>query len=317
MKRKIFLIISAVILFILILGPFLVPVPELTDTVPPAELAEADSRFININGLEVHYKTAGNANQAVILLHGFGASVFSWREVIPDLSESHTVIAYDRPAFGLTERPLSWEGENPFSPEAQVQLVIGLMDAFGLEEAVLIGNSAGGKIAAETALAYPDRVQGLVLVDAAVYAGGGAPPLVRPLLGTPQLRHIGPLIARRIQASDAFLESAWHDPSLITGEIIAGYRYPLQSQNWDKALWELTVASRASDLEDRLGEIGHPVLVVTGDDDRIVPTEQSIRLASELPNAELSVFEACGHLPQEECPQAFLDAVLPFLASLE
>jgi pimeloyl-ACP methyl ester carboxylesterase len=317
MKRKIFLSISAVILAILIVGPFLVPVPELTDTVPPTELAEADSLFIDVNGLTVHYKTAGSGELAVILLHGFGASVFSWREVIPDLSENYTVIAYDRPAFGLTERPLSWEGENPYSSEAQVQLVIDLMEALGLEEAVLIGNSAGGKIAAETALAYPDRVQGLVLVDAAVYAGGGSPPLIRPLLGTPQLRHIGPLIARRIQASDAFLESAWHDPSLITDEIIAGYRYPLQSQNWDKALWELTVASRASDLEDRLSEIGHPVLVVTGDDDRIVPTEQSIRLASELPNAELSVFEACGHLPQEECPQAFLDAVLPFLAGLE
>jgi pimeloyl-ACP methyl ester carboxylesterase len=107
---------------------------------------------------------------------------------------------------------------------------------------------------------------------------------------------------------------AWHDPSKLTPEVWEGYRKPLRVENWDRALWEFTLASRDLDLADRLNEIGMPVLVVTGDDDRIVPTEESIRLAGELPDAGLAVIPACGHAPQEECPVEFLDAVRGFLS---
>ncbi|MGC9399478.1 MAG: alpha/beta fold hydrolase [Anaerolineae bacterium] len=308
----------AVILLLIAIVPLLIPIPPLEDTVPPRELADADSRFIEVNGLDVHYKRTGAGEPTFLLLHGFGASTFSWREVMAPLGERGTVIAYDRPAFGLTERPLTWaEGENPYTPEAQVALVVGLLDALKIEQAILVGNSAGGTVAAATALAHPERVQALVLVDAAIYTGGGAPSLVQPLLQLPQFDRIGPLIARRLQAQGkAFLRRAWHDPDKITPEIEAGYWKPLRAQHWDKALWELTKASRASDLDRRLGELSTPTLVITGDDDRIVPTAQSLRLAEDLPNAELVVIPQCGHVPQEECPQAFMDAVRDFNATL-
>jgi len=109
------------------------------------------------------------------------------------------------------------------------------------------------------------------------------------------------------------LKAAWHDPGKLTPEIIANYRKPLQADNWDVALWELTRASRPSNLEERLAELNLPVLVVTGDDDRIVKTKESIRLAGEIPGAQLTVFEGCGHVPQEECSEAFLRAVTPFI----
>jgi pimeloyl-ACP methyl ester carboxylesterase len=83
--------------------------------------------------------------------------------------------------------------------------------------------------------------------------------------------------------------------------------------DWDRALWELTAASAPSGLPARLRELELPVLVITGDDDRIVPTQQSIKLAAQLPNAQLVVVPACGHLPHEECPQAVLDAIQSFL----
>jgi pimeloyl-ACP methyl ester carboxylesterase len=131
------------------------------------------------------------------------------------------------------------------------------------------------------------------------------------------MRHLGPLIARQISKNgDAFIQSAWHDPNKITPEILAGYRKPLQVEDWDRALWELTAASTESDLAKRLTEIWQPVLVVTGDDDRIVPTEQSLQLAEDIPQAHLSVLPACGHLPQEECPQEFLQAVGGFIMGL-
>ncbi len=306
------LIALGVLLVILLVGPFLVPVPPLEGTVPPEQLADPDSRFIEVNGITVHYKMAGEGKPALILLHGFAASTFSWREVIGPLSEMGTVVAFDRPGFGLTERPMpgEWEGRSPYSPEAQADLTVGLMDALGIERAVLVGNSAGGTVALLTALTYPERVEALVLVSPAVYVGGGTPGWLRPLVNTPQMRHLGPLLARRIQDWGVeFARSAWHDPEKLTPEIWEGYARPLRAENWDRALWEVTRASRPLGLEKRLGEVRVPVLVITGDDDHIVPTEQSIRLAGEIPGAQLAVIPECGHVPQEECPEPFLEAV--------
>ena len=320
--RKFFrglLIVLAVLLVLLLVGPFLVPVPPLEGAQPVESLADPDSRFVEIDGITVHYKQMGQGEPALILLHGFGASTFSWREVMQPLSETYTVVAFDRLAFGLTERPLpgAWQGRSPYSPEAQVDLLFGLMDTLGIEKAVLVGNSAGGTVSLNAALANPERVQGLVLVDAAVYGTGGSPAWVRPLLNTPQMDRLGPLFVRSISTRGMeLLNTAWHDPEAITPEITAGYRKPLQAENWDVGLWQLTKSSRASELAGRLGELQMPVLVVTGDDDRIVPTDESIRLGSEIPGAALVVFENCGHVPQEECPGAFLEAVEPFLRNL-
>ena len=113
-----------------------------------------------------------------------------------------------------------------------------------------------------------------------------------------------------------FARSAWHDPSKMTAEVWEGYTKPLQAENWDRALWELMRASNSHNLAERLDEIRMPCLVITGDDDRIVPTDQSIRLAGELPDAELVVIPDCGHIPHEECPGLFLQAVTDFLGKL-
>jgi pimeloyl-ACP methyl ester carboxylesterase len=315
---KIIGIAFSVMLALLLVVPFLIPVPPLKDTVPAEQLADPDSLFVEVNGIQVHYKTYGQGEPTFILLHGFGASLFSWHAVTTPLSEYGTVIAYDRPAFGLTERPMTWEGENPYSPQAQVDLVIGLMDELNIEKAILVGNSAGGTISMLTALQYPERVQALILVDPAVYAGGGAPAWVHPILNTPQMNRIGPLFARQLQAQGVeFIKTAWHDPSKITPEILAGYQKPLRANNWDKALWFLTVASQESGLAERLNELTLPVLVITGDDDRIVPTEQSVRLAKELPNATLKVIPQSGHLSHEEHPDLFMQAVTEFLTTLK
>jgi pimeloyl-ACP methyl ester carboxylesterase len=316
--KRILGITALVFLIIILIVPFLIPVPPHEGTVPAEQLADPDSKFIEVNGLNIHYKTFGQGEPVFILLHGFGASLFSWHEITAPLAELGTVIAYDRPAFGLTERPMEWEGESPYSPQSQVELVIGLMDALGIEKAILVGNSAGGTISMQAALQYPDRVQALILVDPAVYAGGGAPAWTRPILNTPQMNRVGPLISRQLQARGSeFIELAWHDPSKITPEIMEGYQKPLQVNNWDKALWYLTVSSQESGLAERVGELTLPTLVITGDDDRIVPTEQSLQLADALPKAELVVIPQCGHLPHEEHPDLFMQAVTEFLETLK
>lgn len=311
------LIVLGVLLLLLLVVPFLIPVPALEDTRSIQELADPDSQFIQINGLDVHVKSRGQGEPVFVLLHGFGASLYSWNPVLEPLSQIGTVIAFDRPAFGLTERPLDWEGQNPYNPDAQVDLLIGLLDHFGVEQAILVGNSAGGSVAMQATLTHPERVAALILVDPAVYSGGGSPNWIRPVLGTPQARRLGPLFARQIQQrGPQLIELAWHDPSLISPETLELYKKALQADNWDKALWEFTLASRDLNLDEKLDQFSLPVLVITGDDDRIVPTADSIRLAGELPNASLSVIEAAGHVPHEEKPEAFMDAVREFLKNL-
>ena len=161
LKKRIFritLIVVGILLAALLIGPFLIPIPPLEGTVPPDRLGDPDSRFIDVElggvNLKVHYKSMGNGEPVFILLHGFGASLFSWREVMAPLSQMGAVVAFDRPAFGLTERPLpgAWRGDSPYRPEAQVDLTIELMDRLSVDEAILVGNSAGGSIAMLTAL---------------------------------------------------------------------------------------------------------------------------------------------------------------------
>jgi len=306
------------LLTVLVLGPFLVPVPPLQGTVPPEELADPDSLFIEVNGLTVHYKLAGAGQPVFVLLHGFGSSTFSWRHVMEPFSHLGTVIAFDRPAFGLTERPLpgDWEGQSPYGTAAQVDLTLALLDRLGVRNATLVGNSAGGTIAILTALRSPERVDALVLVSPAIYETGGDSPWLRAASALPQVRHLSPLLVRFLVGRlESALPSAWHDPSRIGPDVLDGYKKPLQADNWDRAFWEFTVADREMGIETQLKDVAMPTLVIAGDDDRWVPTAQSIRLSSELPGADLAVLPNCGHVPQEECPLEFMDAVMDFLRS--
>ncbi|MGB8644307.1 MAG: alpha/beta hydrolase [Anaerolineae bacterium] len=300
-----------------VIVPLLIPIPPLEGTVPPEQLADPDSRFIEVNGIKVHYKQKGAGRPAIILLHGFGASLYSWHAVMEPLSEYGTVIAYDRPAFGLTQRPLpgEWTGESPYSTEAQVKLLTGLMDRLGIDRAILIGNSAGGTVATLTALEHPERVQALVLVDPAL-RGSGAPAWIQGLMSTPQVDRIGVLIARQLATSgDDIIRTAWHDPSKITAETLAGYHTPLRAENWDRALWEFTKASQPLNLPARLKDIQTRTLIITGDDDRIVPTAQAIQFAPLFPNGQLVVIKDTGHLAHEERPDEFMRVVTRFLAN--
>ncbi len=323
MIKKILKALGTVLLILLalaVLVPLLIPLPPPSDARQLEQVKDPDSQFITIDNLQMHYKQAGSGEPALVLLHGFGASTFSWRDVMAPLARSASVIAFDRPAFGLTARPMpgEWSGRSPYGLDAQIDLLLGLLDAKGIKQAVLVGNSAGGTLSLAFALKYPQRVRALVLVDAAVYGGGGIPETLKPFFATPWGRWYGTLISRTILSRGMdLLQIAWHDPARITPEIVAGYQKPLQLANWDRALWELSLAQVAPAFTGRLAELKMPVLVITGDDDRIVPTAQSLRLAQEIPGAQLAVIPACGHLPHEERPAEFLQVIQPFLSGLK
>jgi pimeloyl-ACP methyl ester carboxylesterase len=191
------------------------------------------------------------------------------------------------------------------------------MDGWGIDEAVLVGNSAGGTVAMLAALEYPERVSALILVSPAVGGGGGPYSQYGWLIQTPQMQRLGPWLVREIQEwGMQMLDDAWHDLDKRPQETVELYRKPLQADNWDVALWHYSTAGGESRLNERLDEFTLPILLITGDDDRIVPTASTIDLAEELSTAELVVLPECGHVPQEECPEAFLEAVERFLVTL-
>jgi pimeloyl-ACP methyl ester carboxylesterase len=342
-RIKVSLWILALLAALVLVGPLLVPVAPLPGLRPAREVAWPGSAWVEVGGLQVHVEAVADGapllaeagaellavdeapERAFLLLHGFGANTRSWGTTLPWLSEGGLAVAFDRPAFGLTDRPLGgWARDaNPYGPAAQVATAIGVLDELGVERAVLVGHSAGGAIALQTALQHPDRVAGLVLVGAAVYAGGGAPAWSRPLLRTPQLERIGPLLMRQLggRPGDDFLRNSWADPSRLDDATVEAYRRALAVQGWDRALWELVKASEAPDLVPHLGSIRVPVLVVTGAQDQIVPAAQSRDLARDLSavpgGATFVALEGCGHLPHEECPAAFREAVEAWLAAVD
>lgn len=309
-------------LLILGIGPFFIPIPPLENTVSPEELADPDSRFVDVHDVRVHYKSAGKGADTLLLLHGFGASTFTWSRVIGSLSDYYTVIAYDRTGFGLTSRPMpgEWRGENPYSAESQADQAVALMDTLGISKVVLVGNSAGGTIATLIALKYPGRIKALILEGAAIFREG-PPHWVCPIVNTPQVKRLGPLVIREVREHFTGIvnksqQLAWHDPGRQTPDIVEGYDKPYQTGNWDRALWELTLAYHPLHLEKKLHEIEMPVLVITGDDDRIIPREESVSIARKIPHAQLLVISDAGHLPHEETPEEFFKAVHNFINNL-
>lgn len=311
----------ALVAFVVLVVPLVVPIPPPRDTVEPARLAGPDSRFMRVDSIDMHYIEAGSteAPLPIVLLHGFGASTFSWRQQLPLLADRARTVAFDRPAFGLTSRPMpsQWRGDTPYSLQASADQTVALMDELGIAKALLIGHSAGASVAVLVAVQHPDRVAGLILEAPAIYSQRETPDIVRRLQQTPQARRLGPLLVRRIAApgSDDFIRSAFYDSTVVTAGVLAGYRLPLRATDWDRALWEFSIAPR-TDVAGLLGQVKAPTLVIAGKEDTIVRFSDSERVAAAVPSARLVEFEQTGHIPHEEDPERFANEVYRFLDEL-
>ena len=283
--------------------------------------ADADSRFIDCRGFRVHYWMYGTGSAPfIVLLHGSFLSIRSWRDVMKPLADGATVLAFDRPAFGLTSRPVpSKENEARYGPEAQSDLIVALMDRLGIDRAVLVGNSTGGTMALLTALRHPGRVQGLVLVGAMIYSGyatSEVPSFMKPFMKamTPAFSRLMKVLITKL--FDKNIRGFWHVKERLSDETLAAFRGDLMIGDWSRGFWELFLETHHLRLDERLGTLSLPSLVVTGEHDLTVKTEESLRLARELPGAGLLVIPDCGHLPQEEQPEAFVRGVQAFVRGL-
>lgn len=306
-------------LAVLLIGPFLIPVNStgnLSKEEAAFELWGERSKWIELADHQVHYVEAGDpeSDRLIVLLHGFGASAYSYKEVLEPLATLGHVIAYDRAAFGFTERPTSWE-QNPYGAEGQLEVLDQLVSKFGQGKKVyVLGHSAGGNLAAGYTIEHQEKLSGSILFAPAVLTSGGGPSWLNWIFNVPQLNHLGPLLVSSIATSGLdLLYRSYNDPTAVTDETLAAYTQPLKINGWEKAFWEFNKAPRNTGAGERLGEIKIPTLVITGDNDLVVATEDSITVAGMIPNAELVVIPQTGHLPNEESPEVFAQAVIDFI----
>jgi len=262
---------------------------------------------------------AGEGDPPLVLLHGFGASCYTWDAVAGSLSHRHRLVAFDRCGFGRSQRPAPSRGryrqrDSPYSEEASVTAVFAAMDAWSLDRAVLVGSSAGGVLALLAALGRPERTRALVLVDAPALSSV-PPAVVKAAFRAPgSARFARPLLRAASGWFDWGLRRAWHDPSRLSEDSLARYRDEWFQPGWETALIELTRSAPGARLRERLGEVHQPVLVMTGSNDRLVRPAQAEVVAGALHDARLVVVEDCGHLPHEEQPERFVTEVESFLA---
>jgi pimeloyl-ACP methyl ester carboxylesterase len=311
--------VALVLLVLLLVVPFLIPV-ETTGTRTYKEVAGEGATFATAQGVEIYYEKTDFVCQenkdcsnppVIILMHGFGANTFSYREVLEPLSKLGDVIAYDRPGFGLTQRPTSWEGENPYGSIGQDLILDELISQFASgRDVILVGHSAGGTLAAQYAVDNKEAIKALILISPAILSTGGSPSWLNWVFSIPQLDHLGPLLVSSIASSGMdLLNESWFNQALITDEVKAGYREPLDVIGWEEGFWEFNRAPRAFDVKDRLGEIQVPTLLITGDTDTVVATADTIALADLIKDSVLFVIPRSGHLAQEETPEDTMKAI--------
>jgi pimeloyl-ACP methyl ester carboxylesterase len=327
--KKALKILSRVLLGLLVAAlivPFLIPV-ETSGTKTYQEAAGSGASFAKALGIDVYTDvTEFDCQQdsdcdnppVFILLHGFGANTFSYRFVTEPLSAYGDVIAYDRPGFGFTQRPSSWEGENPYGSAGNDLILDELIAEYAsTREVFLVGHSAGGTQAAQYVVDNPGAVTGLILISPAILTTGGSPSGLNWIFSIPQLDHLGPLLVSSIASSGMdLLDRSWFDKSKITDEIKAGYRAPLEIIGWEEGFWEFNRAPRSFDVKERLSEIKIPTLLITGVTDVVVATADTEALATMIDGSSLVVIPNSGHLAQEENPVETMQAIDDFWVSL-
>jgi pimeloyl-ACP methyl ester carboxylesterase len=267
--------------------------------------------FVAVNGVNYHYTEYPAPGQDIFLLHGFASSTYTWEKVAPILqAHGYHVWALDMKGFGWSEKP----DDADYSPQQLMAEVNAWMDKMGLRKVVFVGNSLGGAIAWNMALAHPDKVKKLVLIDAAGFMHE-IPVPVR-LTGLPGASAVAGLFFGRWVIEDIF-KQVYFDPSAITAEQINAYYNRLRTEN---ALGALTSVGRsvstlsAEEYALSIPEIQVDTLIIWGRDDTWIPLEDGFKFKEALPNATLEVIPFCGHVPQEEKPEETASLIMEFLS---
>lgn len=270
------------------------------------------SRFVEVDGVKVHYQEAGDSDAPpVLLIHGFASSNLVWSKVLLPLAETgFRVIAPDLLGYGYSEKPRHLE----YTISSQANMLSGLLNRLGIARVLLVGSSYGGAVAATIALDHPELVEKLVLVGA-VTNNRPTRYLLMRLFGSPIIGDIlSPLVVGsrrllRMRMKRVYDRHKWE----MDEKRVQARHLPLATRGTHRAIirtvrrWDAERISRDAHL------VTQPTLIVWGDSDREVPLADGVRLQQEIPDSRLFVFRECGHLPHEEYPAEFTELVSKFL----
>ena len=270
---------------------------------------ELKREHLSVANINTYVVSAGTGTP-VLLLHGLGASTYSWRFLQPLLAAKHKVYAVDLPGFGRTDKPADFD----YSFAGFADWLVSLMDELGLEQAAFVGNSMGAATAVRLALVEPARVRCLGLLGSPFYLGNH-PKLMWPMRWPYVGRLYEAFLGRWAVALIA--PTAFYDRSLVTDDVIDEYALALKEKGGRFAVAEFlrrAIPPDAAAWMERYKTLAVPALVIRCEHDGVVDRASSERFCREAPRARFVHVAACGHAPQEEKPEAVAEALLEFLA---
>jgi len=272
-------------------------------------------RFVAVGDRLVNVVELGSG-PPLLFVHGLGGCWQNWLENLPHFARDHRVIAVDLPGFGASQMPAE-----PISVAGYARTLDRLCDALALDAAAVVGNSMGGFVAAELAIAHPQRVERLVLVSAAglqiaeLHLGT----VLRALALTRADRVVGvyggwvaahaETVARRTRLRRLMFAGIARHPEVVPWPLVAE-----QAQGFGRPGFLPALRAMVSyPLRDRLGEIACPALVVWGENDRLVPLRDADVFQRLIPDARKLVYPDTGHVPMLERPARFNADLRAFL----
>jgi len=262
--------------------------------------APPPSRIVELESMHVHVRDEGPPGNAVplVLLYGTSASRHTWDGWVTALKGQHRLVRLDLPGCGLTG-PMP---DNDYSHKRCVRFVGEFLDAMGVRKCVLVGNSFGGEVAWETAVALPQRVVKLVLVDVAGYPTQATSiPIGFKLAMNPMLvPFMRKLLPRRVVESS--VHNVYSDPDKVTTELVDRY-YELALRTGNRqALVERFCQSPGGEDVALIARIRQPTLILWGQNDRLIPVALGRRFAKDITGSHLVMLEGLARVPQEEDP---------------
>lgn len=298
------------------------------ETITPQDLADENGQFAQVNDASIYYIAEGNPdNPAVILIHGFGGSTFTWRDNIQLIADAgYYVIALDLPPFGLSDKT----PEIGYTRSDYADYVVRLMDTLNIDTATIVGHSMGGTVTAYVAVQYSSRIDNLIFVDGGVFDTTLTAEETSEVEDQEDASPFGFLDSIDLSSPNAasFLEtvlrpalfaqimqSAYYDPEIVTDEVVSGYTRPLQLDNWAEGFIGFLTAQEENIVTlDNLVEVADmPILIIWGEEDTWIPLSAGQTMNEALPTSQLVTYPLVGHLPMEETVQSFNQDLITFL----
>ncbi|MBH8552302.1 alpha/beta hydrolase [Nostocaceae cyanobacterium CENA357] len=251
------------------------------------------------------YVHQGSGGIPILLIHGFDSSILEFRRLLPLLAADNETWAVDLLGFGFTDRLAGLK----FSPVAIKTHLYYFWKTLINQPVILLGVSMGGAAAIDFALTYPEVVQKLVLIDSAGLKGGS--PLSRLMF--PPLGYLATEFLRNPKVRDRISRLAYKNLNLVSVDALDCGSLHLQMQSWSQALIAFTKSGGYSAFRfKKLSEIVQPTLILWGDNDKILGTEDAKRFKRAIPNSQLIWIQDCGHIPHLEQPEITAQHILNF-----